>query len=114
MALLEQQAILENITEHLISNLRVRVKTSGFEPVDLFEWYIWTTFDLIGEISFGEPFDCLKLARFIELIRFVLNVFKTFAIVNIRYECTPPCEKGGYTDQSAASSQLLWTRLLGS
>ncbi|KAM0800550.1 cytochrome P450 [Usnea florida] len=84
MALLEQQAILENITEHLISNLRVRVKTSGFEPVDLFEWYIWTTFDLIGEISFGEPFDCLKLARFIELIRFVLNVFKTFAIVNIR------------------------------
>ena len=103
-ALLEQQDILQHFTEQLISKLRVRVEASGSEPVDLFEWYIWTTFDLIGDLSFGEPFDCLKLARFTKWVGLVFNAFKTFAFVNIRYECTPPCKKGGHANQSTASS----------
>ena len=24
------------------------------------DWYTWTTFDLIGDLAFGEPFNCLK------------------------------------------------------
>lgn len=92
-ALLEQQDILQHFTEQLITKLRERVNTSGSEPVDLFEWYIWTTFDLIGDLSFGEPFDCLKLARFTEWVGLVFNAFKTFAFVNIRYECTFPRRK---------------------
>ena len=89
-ALLEQQDILQHFTGLLISRLRERVEKSGSEPVDLFEWYIWTTFDLIGDLSFGEPFKCLDLARFTEWVELVFNAFKTFAFVNIRYEYTSP------------------------
>lgn len=29
-------------------------------PQDLVAWYNWTTFDLIGDLTYGEPFNCLK------------------------------------------------------
>ena len=112
-ALLEQQDILQHFTGQLINKLRERVETSGGAPVDMFEWYIWTTFDLIGDLSFGEPFECLKFARFTEWVELVFNAFKTFAFVNIRYECTPPsiAKREDRTNQSIASSCLRWTRL---
>ena len=92
-ALLEQQDILQHFTGLLINKLRERV-ASGTTSVDMFEWYIWTTFDLIGDLSFGEPFNCLELARFTEWVELVFNAFKTFAFVNIRYECSSPqCKK---------------------
>ena len=83
-ALLEQQDILQHFTGLLIRRLRERVEVSGSKPVDLFEWYIWTTFDLIGDLSFGEPFNCLEIASFTEWVSLVFNAFKTFAFVNIR------------------------------
>ena len=88
-ALSDQHDILQHFTGQLISKLRERLETSGSEPVDLFEWYIWTTFDLIGDLSFGEPFKCLEYARFTEWVGLVFNAFKTFAFVNIRYELSP-------------------------
>ena len=83
-ALSDQHDILQNFTGLLIRRLRERVEMSGSETVDLFEWYIWTTFDLIGDLSFGEPFNCLETARFTEWVELVFNAFKTFAFVNIR------------------------------
>ena len=85
-ALLEQQDILQHFTSLLIRRLRERIESSGSTSVDLFEWYIWTTFDLIGDLSFGEPFNCLEIASFTEWVALVFNAFKTFAFVNIRYQ----------------------------
>ena len=105
-ALLEQQDILQHFTGQLICKLRERIKASGSDQVDLFEWYIWTTFDLIGDLSFGEPFNCLELARFTEWVDLVFNAFKTFAFVNIRYDCNSPHlkRKKGCADSSVATS----------
>ena len=83
-ALSEQTEILQHFTGLLIRRLRERVESSGSTSVDLFEWYIWTTFDLIGDLSFGEPFNCLENASFTEWVALVFNAFKTFAFVNIR------------------------------
>ncbi|KAF6235303.1 hypothetical protein HO173_006498 [Letharia columbiana] len=88
-ALSEQQDILQHFTGQLIEKLGDRVKDTGSKPVDLFEWYIWTTFDLIGDLSFGEPFNCLELARFTEWVELVFNAFKTFAFVNISKQLSP-------------------------
>ena len=103
-ALSEQHDILQHFTGQLISKLRERVETSGSESVDLFEWYIWTTFDLIGDLAFGEPFNCLESARFTEWVGLVFNAFKTFSFINIRYERESPQYKKGNTNQSIASS----------
>jgi cytochrome P450 len=84
-ALAEQQDILQHFTGLLIRKLREKVEASeSSEPVDMFEWYIWTTFDLIGDLAFGEPFNCLEAASFTEWVALVFNAFKTFAFVNIR------------------------------
>ncbi|KAF4921139.1 Cytochrome P450 monooxygenase ATR14 [Colletotrichum fructicola] len=34
------------------------------KPVDLKDWYIWTTFDVIGDLCFGEPFGGLERGRY--------------------------------------------------
>lgn len=84
-ALSEQHGILQHFTSLLIRRLREKVEAEGsLQPVDLFEWYIWTTFDLIGDQAFGEPFNCLEAATFTEWVALVFNAFKTFAFVNIR------------------------------
>ena len=84
-ALSEQQDILQHFTGLLIRKLRDRVGEPGSsQSVDMFEWYIWTTFDLIGDLAFGEPFNCLEAASFTEWVALVFNAFKTFAFINIR------------------------------
>ena len=83
-ALSEQRGILQHFTGLLIHQLREKVTSSNTQPINLFEWYIWTTFDLIGEMSFGEPFDYLKHAQFTEWVGLVFNAFKMFAFINIR------------------------------
>ena len=84
-ALSEQTDILQHFTSLLIRKLREKIEAPGSsQSVDMFEWYIWTTFDLIGDLAFGEPFNCLEAASFTEWVALVFNAFKTFAFVNIR------------------------------
>lgn len=33
-------------------------------PMDMTAWYAWTTFDIIGDLAFGEPFGCLERAKY--------------------------------------------------
>jgi len=33
-------------------------------PMDMVSWYTWTTFDIIGDLAFGEPFGCLERAKY--------------------------------------------------
>ncbi|KAK3348217.1 cytochrome P450 [Neurospora tetraspora] len=33
-------------------------------PLDMVSWYNWTTFDVIGDLAFGEPFGCLEKAEY--------------------------------------------------
>lgn len=89
-ALSEQTDILQHFTGLLIRKLREKVEAPGSsKSVDMFEWYIWTTFDLIGDLAFGEPFNCLEAASFTEWVALVFNAFKTFAFVNIRWANQP-------------------------
>ncbi|KAK3303879.1 putative benzoate 4-monooxygenase cytochrome P450 [Chaetomium strumarium] len=55
-ALREQEEILQTYCTKLCSQLEERC-CSG--PVDLFDWYTFATFDLIGDLAFGKSFGCL-------------------------------------------------------
>lgn len=39
-------------------------KTSKLQPLDMTSWYNWTTFDIIGDLAFGESFECLKYVKY--------------------------------------------------
>lgn len=59
-ALEEQHPVIMSYADSLIRGLHER----SAEPQDLVAWYNWFTFDLIGDLSFGESFDCLEEQRY--------------------------------------------------
>ncbi|KAI6554314.1 hypothetical protein MCOR03_007395 [Pyricularia oryzae] len=67
-----QEPIIGSYVDLLIRRLKERCHS---EPAadrpgglttrqDIKTWYNWTTFDVIGDLAFGEPFDCLEKAEY--------------------------------------------------
>ncbi|KAL1841239.1 hypothetical protein VTJ49DRAFT_7307 [Mycothermus thermophilus] len=54
----EQQPIIKGYVDLMIKRLRERAGTG--EKVDVGMWYNFTTFDVIGDLAFGESFGCLE------------------------------------------------------
>ncbi|KAF7161804.1 hypothetical protein CNMCM5623_007269 [Aspergillus felis] len=63
-ALREQEPLLHFYANILVQKLRKQLHHSRSEVVDITRWYNYTTFDLIGDLAFGEPFHCLKDSKF--------------------------------------------------
>lgn len=61
-ALREQEYILQNYTNLLITRLldRITMANEGFAQVEIGDWYNFTTFDIIGDLCFGESFHSLE------------------------------------------------------
>jgi cytochrome P450 len=54
-ALREQEGILQSYTDQLLSGLEARCH----QVVDIGAWFMFTTFDLISDLSFGDNVGCL-------------------------------------------------------
>ncbi len=69
----EQEPIIGGYVDLLISQLHKhridpdqKDPKTGLEakrPVNLVEWYNWTTFDVISDLAFGEPFGSLARGK---------------------------------------------------
>lgn len=57
--------LIRRLREHAVDPDRRDERTG--EPckriLDMTAWYNWTTFDIIGDLAFGEPFGCLDRAE---------------------------------------------------
>ena len=53
--------LIERLHEHSVDPDRVDTETGGKarKPLNMVSWYNWTTFDVIGDLVFGEPFGSL-------------------------------------------------------
>lgn len=60
-ALDEQMEILQKYFQLLIQRLREHASKGA--PLDMVSWYNFTTFDLIGDLAFGESFHCLETSK---------------------------------------------------
>jgi hypothetical protein len=57
----EQEPILQEYIGVLMKRLHDQVRAGwGCGDVNLVDWYSWTTFDIVGELGFGETFGCLS------------------------------------------------------
>lgn len=61
-ALMEQEDILQGYVSKFIAGLKAM--SDRGEMFNLVNWYNFTTFDIIGDLAFGEPFGCLDRGRF--------------------------------------------------
>jgi len=81
-ALAEQEVLLQNYVDQLVDRLK-EVTSKSPKPVDMAKWYNWTTFDVMADLLFGEPFGCLQELRthkYIDLLFSSLNGFRMYYI----------------------------------
>ncbi|KAI1673235.1 Cytochrome P450 [Pyrenophora tritici-repentis] len=55
------ELLMERLKEHCMEETNERVKP---KPLDMTAWYNWATFDVIGELTFGDSFHCLESASY--------------------------------------------------
>ena len=64
-ALQQQEPIMTRYFDLLVQRLQERVAgAADAGVVDLVRWYNFTTFDIVGDLSFGESFDALARGRY--------------------------------------------------
>ena len=61
-AIKEQETLIKKYVDMLFDHLRSDAVQG--QPTDMLKWYNFTTFDIIGDLVFGEPFDCLSNSNY--------------------------------------------------
>lgn len=90
-ALREQEYILQRYSDLLISRLKEEAGKgkSGTEEVDLEEWYNFTTFDILGDLCFGDSFHSLERGDNHPWVAAIFNSVK-FAQILTAFHHFPP------------------------
>lgn len=71
-AMMEQEPMFVEYADKLIEGMKSFIKRET-GPLDVTSWYNWATFDVIGDLSFGESFGCLDGQSYHP---WVANIFK--------------------------------------
>jgi cytochrome P450 len=63
-AVLQQEPIIQDYVSLCIKKLQERASPNGSTTVNIVDWFNFTLFDIIGDLSFGESFKCLEKCEF--------------------------------------------------
>ncbi|CAI7662150.1 unnamed protein product [Penicillium glandicola] len=77
-----QEPIIQSYVDLLMQRLHEKIE-GGTKAVDMVAWYNFTTFDIIGDLAFGEPFDCLKNADYHQWVSIIFSTIKYAAYSNV-------------------------------
>ncbi|KAK1978747.1 cytochrome P450 [Colletotrichum cereale] len=80
-SMLEQQPIIRGYVDLFMERLRGQATAGG--PVDMVRWYNYTTFDIIGDLTFGESFGCLETSDYHPWVRIVFESIKMASLFNV-------------------------------
>lgn len=85
-ALIQQESLLLSYIELLISRLRECASSKHTAVVDMVQWFNFTTFDIVGDLSLGESFHCLEESRYHGWVSILFSQFKAAAIfISLRF-----------------------------
>ncbi|OAA59705.1 Cytochrome P450 [Niveomyces insectorum RCEF 264] len=80
-ALRGQEDIMKHYIDLFISNLNEKAQNN--EVVDIVRWFNYTTFDLIGDLAFGEPFHCLDTGDYHPWVAMIFQSVKLSSLAHI-------------------------------
>ncbi|KAH7028980.1 cytochrome P450 monooxygenase, partial [Microdochium trichocladiopsis] len=105
-AMLDQQPIIKTYVDQLIRQLQTNCE-NGKRSIEMVTWYNYTTFDIIGDLAFGESFGCLKNGAYHPWISLLVSSLKNMAfMVSVkRYSSIAPLLK--YLVPNAVAKQWL-------
>lgn len=75
-AMLDQEPIISEYIEQLMEAIEKQAE-GGSKPVDMVRWFNYTTFDVIGDLAFGESFGCLQSSNYDPWIQLLFDSVKT-------------------------------------
>jgi cytochrome P450 len=78
-AIREQEPLLLQYINLLIRGLHENAEDG---PQDMVAWYNWASFDLIGDLTFNESFDCLEKSTYHPWIALVFGNIKAASIMS--------------------------------
>ncbi|KAK3984527.1 cytochrome P450 [Cladorrhinum sp. PSN332] len=81
-ALRGQEDIMKHYIDLFIRRMHERAQSPN-PVVDIVSWYNFTTFDLIGDLAFGEPFGCLESGGYHPWVAMVFSNVKLIALRTI-------------------------------
>lgn len=73
-ALREQEDLMKKYIDLLISRLSEHARKGAV--VDIVDWYNFTTFDIIGDLAFGDPFGSLETSELHPWVRMIFDGIK--------------------------------------
>lgn len=79
-ALREQQGIIQHYVDLLLRRLQEQCD-NGSRAINLVRWFNYTTFDILGDLAFGEPFHCLDAADYVPFVELVFQSIKSAAFL---------------------------------
>ncbi|MCJ1245734.1 hypothetical protein MMC30_002938 [Trapelia coarctata] len=80
-ALNGQEDTVQQHTDLMIHRLRDGMNDSSGLVVNIVEWYMFITFDILGDLGFGESFNCLKRSTLHPWIGTIFNYFRIAAFI---------------------------------
>ena len=69
----EQEPLIKKYVDLLIQRLHENYRKG---PANMASWYIYTTFDVIGDLAFGEPFGCLGNSDYHPWVKLIFGTAK--------------------------------------
>lgn len=84
-AMHRQEPLITRYVDLLITRLRAIAASSEDGVVDIVSWMNYTTFDIIGDLSFGVPFGCLEQSAMHPWVSSIFNSVADFPrVVSLR------------------------------
>lgn len=74
-----QAHIFRDYMDLLIRRLRQNCQNG---PLDMVDWYNFTTFDLIGDLAFGDSFGCLESSRLHSWLRPICELTRQSSVIS--------------------------------
>ncbi|KAJ5818157.1 hypothetical protein N7474_003748 [Penicillium riverlandense] len=88
-ALRDQESLVVGYVDTLINKLRNEITKQDSPHLDIKNWMNYTTFDITGDLMFGESFDCLKDSQLHPWIKLIFSSIKALSINGVVHQF--PC-----------------------
>ncbi|KAJ5383014.1 hypothetical protein N7517_000925 [Penicillium concentricum] len=78
-----QEPIITKYVDLLIAKLKV-LAASSVQEVDMVKWYNLTTFDILGDLAFGEPFGGLESSEYHDWVSTIFQAIRGMSLVQFK------------------------------
>ncbi|KAK7224826.1 hypothetical protein V2G26_012829 [Clonostachys chloroleuca] len=84
-AMVEQQPFINEYIDLFLQRLREN-GDNGTKPLNLTKWFEWATFDIIGDLAFGESFGCLRDSKSHPWVNILFSSMKSIPLMQVMRE----------------------------